>query len=87
MTLKKVRKKMMINIPKCPKCGSDTAPDLLEVNVIEDAICISWYEELYECKCGCRFMTIVPRKINDEIVRIRKVEHKEEKFCLSTIYC
>ena len=42
------------------------------------------YEELYECKCGCRFVALHPRHLDDE-VRVHRVEH-EEKFCLSTQY-
>lgn len=50
----------MIKIPNCPKCGSDTAPDLVKVSILEEPT-RSTYEELYECKCGCRFVALVPR--------------------------
>lgn len=50
----------MIKIPKCPKCGSDTAPDLVEINVLEEPT-RSTYEEVYECKCGCCFVALIPR--------------------------
>ena len=73
----------MIKIPKCPKCGSDTAPDLVEINILEEET-RNTYEEVYECRCGCRFVVLVPRYLNDE-VRVHRVEH-EEKFCLSTQY-
>lgn len=74
----------MINIPKCPKCGSDTAPDLIEVKILEDDYCDT-YEEFYECKCGCRFVALVPRHFNDK-VRVHRLEYKERNFCLSTQY-
>ena len=67
----------MINIPNCPKCGSDTAPDLLEVNILED-IGFDTYEELYECKCGCRFVALVPRYLDDKVM-VHRVEHEERK--------
>ena len=70
----------MINLPKCPKCGSDTAPDLIEINILEDDYCVEWYEELYECHCGCRFVMLHTRKIdNDEKIWIHRVEHEEKK--------
>ena len=50
----------MIKIPKCPECGSDTAPDLIEINILEEGT-RSTYEEVYECRCGCRFVALVPR--------------------------
>ena len=75
----------MINIPKCPKCGSDTAPDLIEINILEN-IGFNTYAELYECKCGCRFVALVPRFLDDKVI-INKVKYKKEKsFCLSTQY-
>lgn len=74
----------MINIPNCPKCGSYTAPDLIEVNILDNGL-MDVYEELYECKCGCRFVVLVPRYLNDE-TRVHRVEHEEKKFCLSTQY-
>jgi hypothetical protein len=74
----------MINIPKCPKCGSDTAPDLIEINILED-VGFNTYEELYECKCGCRFVALVPRYLDDKVM-VHRVEHEEKKFCLSTQY-
>ena len=75
----------MIKIPKCPKCGSDTAPDLIEINILEEGT-RNTYEELYECKCGCRFVALVPRYL-DGRVQVHRVEHEEKKFCLSTLYC
>ena len=74
----------MIKIPNCPKCGSDTAPNLIEVKVLEDDY-FDTYEELYECKCGCRFVALVPRMLDDE-VRVHRLAHEEKKFCLSTQY-
>lgn len=74
----------MINIPSCPKCGSYTAPDLLEVNILKEGT-KNTYEELYECKCGCRFVALHPRHLDDE-VRVHRVEHEEKNFCLSTQY-
>ncbi len=74
----------MINIPNCPKCGSYTAPDLIEVNILEEGT-KNTYEELYECKCGCRFVVLHPRHLDDE-VRVHRVEHEEKSFCLSTQY-
>jgi hypothetical protein len=67
---------MMINIPSCPKCGSYTAPDLLEVNILEEGT-KNTYEELYECKCGCRFVALHPRHLDDE-VRVYRLEHEEK---------
>ena len=66
----------MINIPSCPKCGSDTAPDLIDINILEDDECET-YEELYECKCGCRFVALNPRNLDDE-VKVYRVEHEEK---------
>ena len=43
------------------------------------------YEEVYECRCGCRFVALHPRHLDDE-VRVHRVEHEEKKFCLSTQY-
>ena len=57
----------MIKIPKCPNCGSDTAPDLVEVNILEEQY-RSTYEELYHCRCGCRFVALVPRVIDENIL-------------------
>lgn len=74
----------MIDIPKCPKCGSDTAPNLIEIMILEN-VGFDMYEELYECKCGCRFVALHPRHLNDE-VKVHRVEHEEKSFCLSTQY-
>ena len=74
----------MINTPNCPKCGSYAAPDLIEVNILEEGT-RNTYEEVYECKCGCRFVALHPRHLDDE-VRVHRVEHEEKKFCLSTQY-
>ena len=74
----------MINIPSCPKCGSDTTPDLLDIMILEN-VEFDTYEELYECKCGCRFVVLHPRHLDDE-VRVHRVEHEEKKFCLSKQY-
>ena len=74
----------MIDIPNCPKCGSNTAPDLLDIMILEN-VGFDTYEELYECKCGCRFVALHPRHLNDE-VRVHRVEHEEKSFCLSTQY-
>lgn len=74
----------MINMPNCPKCGSYTAPDLVKVNIIEEGI-KNTYEEIYECKCGCRFVALHPRHLDDE-VRVYGVKDKEKSFCLSTQY-
>jgi hypothetical protein len=74
----------MINTPNCPKCGSYTAPDLIEVNILEEEA-KNTYEELYECKCGCRFVALHPRHLDDE-VRVHRVKHEEKSFCLSTLY-
>ena len=52
-------------------CGSDTAPDLVEVNILEEQY-RSTYEELYECHCGCRFVALVPRVI-DENTLVHKI--------------
>lgn len=51
----------MIEIPKCPNCDSDTAPDLIKVNILESGSGASTYEEFYECKCGRRYVALVPR--------------------------
>ena len=64
----------MFEIPKCPKCGSDTAPDLIKVNIIQDALCIDWYEETYKCRCSCHFVTLHPRKIYKDNVWIHRIE-------------
>ena len=50
----------MIKIPKCPECGSDTAPDLIEINILEEGT-RNTYEEVYECRCGCHYVALVPR--------------------------
>ena len=50
----------MIKIPNCPKCGSDTEPKLIEINILEEGA-RNTYEELYKCDCGCRFVALVPR--------------------------
>ena len=54
-------------IPKCPRCGNDTAPDLIEVNVLDEGF-RSTYEELYECRCGCRFVALIPRNAENAII-------------------
>ena len=74
----------MIRIPKCPECGSDTTPDLIEIKILEDDE-YETYEELYECKCGCRYVALTPRYIHEKTLTHR-VEHEEKKFCLSTQY-
>lgn len=74
----------MIKIPKCPECGSDTAPDLIEINILEEDE-YATYEELYECKCGCRYVALTPRYVHEKTLTHR-VEHEEKKFCLSTQY-
>ena len=66
----------MIKIPKCPKCGSNTAPDLIEINILEDDY--ETYEELYECNCGCRFVALTPRYMHEKTLTHR-VEHEEKK--------
>ena len=66
----------MINIPNCPKCGSDTEPKLVEINILED-VGFNTYEELYKCECGCRFVALVPRYLDDK-VRIHRLEHEEK---------
>ena len=66
----------MIRMPNCPKCGSDTAPDLIEINILED-VGLDTYEELYECKCGCRFVALVPRYLDDKVM-VHRVEHEEK---------
>ena len=66
----------MIRIPKCPKCGSNTAPDLIEIKILEDDDQYETYEELYECKCGCRFVALHPRHLDNE-VRVHRIEHEE----------
>lgn len=62
----------MINIPNCPKCGSDTAPDLIEVNILSGTVLNDTYEELYECKCGCKFVALVPRALSG--MKIHKID-------------
>ena len=62
----------MINIPKCPKCGSNTAPDLIKVNILSATILNDTYEELYECKCGCKFVALVPRILSG--IKIHKID-------------
>lgn len=61
----------MIKIPKCPECGSDTAPDLIEINILEGTYFDS-YEEVYECKCGCHYVALMPRS-NGLEMRIKKI--------------
>lgn len=63
----------MIRIPKCPKCGSDTAPDLIEITIFEDDDEYETYKELYECKCGCRYAVLTPRYVHE-----RTLTHKIE---------
>ena len=63
----------MIKIPKCPECGSDTAPDLIEVNILEDD-CVDIYEELYECKCGCRYVALMARDYPIKDVQVHRIE-------------
>lgn len=67
----------MINIPNCPKCGSYTAPDLVKVSILSATILNDTYEELYECKCGCRFVALHPRHLDDE-VKVHRLEHEEK---------
>lgn len=67
----------MINMPNCPKCSSDTAPDLLDIMILEN-IGLDTYEELYECKCGCRFVVLHPRYL-DRNVMVHRIEHEEKK--------
>ena len=74
----------MIKFPNCPNCDSYLAPDLIEIKILEDDY-FDTYEEFYECKCGCRFVALVPRIFNDR-VRVHRVEHEEKSFCLSTQY-
>ena len=74
----------MIKIPKCPKCGA-YATDPIEISILEE-LTKSTYEELYECHCGCRFVALIPRQLDDEM-RVHRVAHEEKKFCLSTLYC
>lgn len=61
----------MIKIPKCPECGSNTEPKLIEINILEDTYFDS-YEELYKCDCGCRFVALMPRS-NGLEMRIHKI--------------
>lgn len=61
----------MINIPICPECGSYTASDLVEINILEEGY-RNTYEELYECRCGCKFVVLHPRHLDDE-VKIHKI--------------
>ena len=67
---------MMMNLPRCPKCGSDTTPDLIDIMILEN-VGFDTYEELYECQCGCRFVALHPRHLNDE-VKVYRVEHEEK---------
>ena len=57
----------MIRIPKCPNCGSDTAPDLVEVKVLE-APNRTTYEEYYRCRCGCSYVALVPRVVDENTI-------------------
>ena len=74
----------MIRIPNCPKCGSNTTPDLIEIKILEDD-CFDTYEEFYECKCGCKFVALIERPIDEQCL-VHRLEHEEKKFCLSTQY-
>lgn len=55
----------MIKKPKCPNCGSSTAPKLVEVKTV-DELFRSTYEEYYNCSCGCQLVVLVPRAIDED---------------------
>ena len=74
---------IMIKMPNCPRCGSNTAPDLIEINILDEGT-RDTYEEVYECRCGCRFVVLIPRHFNK--IRVHRLEHEEKNFCLSTQY-
>ena len=67
----------MINIPNCPKCGSNTAPDLIEIKILEDD-CFDTYEEFYECECGCKFVALIERPIDEQCL-VHRLEHEEKR--------